>query len=73
MVFFEAGEGEHPDLASDMGPVVGGAELLEVGNQAGPHRADPGGHRLDFSKPLVVEFWGVQDSVSDSCTMERWV
>lgn len=55
-------ETKHADLVNDVLPVVGGALLLEVGDQLGPHANDAVGHALDFLQPVkprpdTAQFW----------------
>jgi len=44
-----------------MAPVVLAAQVLEIFLKEGPHLNDASSHSLDFSEPLLVEVWIVQD------------
>ena len=57
----EAGVGEHADLGGDVGPVVGGAELLEVLLKQRAHGDDAVRHALDLAQPLLFQRRVVQD------------
>lgn len=69
----QAGVGEHADLAGDVGPVVLGAELLEVLFEESAHGDDAVGHVLDLDQPLVVELGGVEDLGSDASAVNGGV
>lgn len=47
--------GEHADLASDVGPVVLAAELLQVLAKQRAHLNDAVSHALNLAKPLLVQ------------------
>lgn len=57
----QASVGEHADLAGDVGPVVLGAELLEVLLEEGTHGDDSVGHALDLAQPLLVQLGVAED------------
>lgn len=57
----QASVGEHANLASDVGPVVLGAELLEVLLEEGTHGDDSVGHALDLTQPLLVQLGVAED------------
>lgn len=45
-------ETKHANLVSDVLPTVGGALLLEVGDQLSPHANDAVGHAFYFLQPV---------------------
>lgn len=57
----QASVGEHANLAGDVGPVVLGAELLEVLLEEGTHGDDSVGHALDLTQPLFVQLGVAED------------
>lgn len=57
----QASVGEHANLAGDVGPVVLGAELLEVLLEEGTHGDDSVGHALDLTQPLLVQLGVAED------------
>ena len=65
--------GEHADLASDVGPVVLGAELLKVVLEEGTHGDDSVSHLLDLIEPLLVEDRVGEDLRGDTGTVDRGV
>lgn len=69
----EPSVGEHADLAGDVGPVVLGAELLEVVLEERAHLDDAVGHALDLTKPLLVQLGVVEDLGGDARTVHGGV
>lgn len=51
----ETGVGEHANLGGDVGPVVLGAELLEVLLEESAHGDDAVGHALELGEPLLAQ------------------
>jgi hypothetical protein len=62
----EASVREHADLAGDVGPVVLGAELLEVVLEERAHLDDAVGHAFDLAEPLLVQLGVVEDLGGDA-------
>ena len=69
----EASVGEHADLAGDVGPVVLGAELLEVVLEERAHLDDAVGHALDLAEPLLVQLGVVEDLGGDAGAVDGGV
>lgn len=65
--------GEHADLVGDVGPVVLGAELLEVVLEESTHGDDAVSHLLDLTEPLLVESGAVEDLGGDASTVDGGV
>lgn len=66
----QASVGEHANLVGDVGPVVLGAELLEVGLEQGAHLDDAVSHVLDLAEPLLVELGVLEDGGGDAGTVD---
>ena len=66
----QAGVGEHADLGGDVGPVVLGAELLELLAEESAHGDDAIGHALDLTLPLRVELGVVEDLGGETGTVD---
>ena len=62
----QTGEGEHANLAGDVGPIVLAAEGLEVLAQEGAHLDDAVGHALDLTEPLLVQSGVIHDGRGDA-------
>lgn len=69
----QTGEGEHADLAGDVGPVVLAAELLKVLAEQLAHLDDTVSHALDLTEPLLVQRRIVHDGGGDAGTVDRGV
>lgn len=66
----QASVGEHADLVGDVGPVMLGAELLELATEQGAHGDDAVGHLLDLTEPLLVELLVVEDLSGEASTVD---
>ena len=53
-----------------MGPVLLGAELLQVVLEEGAHGDDAVGHLLDLTKPLLVQLGAAEDGGGDAGTVD---
>lgn len=69
----QASVGEHANLAGDVGPVVGGAELLEVLLEESAHGDDAVSHALDLAEPLLVQGSVVEDGGGDAGAVDGGV
>lgn len=56
-----------------MAPIVLAAQVFEVLLEKSSHLDDAICHTLDFSKPLLIELWTVQDLRSNASTVDRRV
>lgn len=66
----QASVGEHANLAGDVGPVVLGAELLEVLLEEGTHGDDSVSHALDLAQPLLVQLRVAEDLGGNTGTVD---
>lgn len=62
----QTGEGEHADLAGDVGPVVLAAQLLEFLAEQAMHLDEAVGHALELAEPLLVQNGVVHDGEGDA-------
>lgn len=62
----KASEGKHANLAGDVGPVVLGAERLELLAEGGTHGDNTIGHTLDLALPLRIQSGVVEDLRGDA-------
>lgn len=69
----QASVGEHADLAGDVGPVVLGAERLELLLEKRAHGDDAVSHALDLAEPLLVEGRVVEDLSRNTGAVDRGV
>jgi hypothetical protein len=69
----ETGVGEHADLVGDVGPVVLGAERLELATEELAHGNDAVSHLLNLTLPLGVQLGVVEDLGGKAGTVDRGV